>query len=170
MENLPCIATVMENIEGKMEKSVVIEWTKVESHDVWEKLDKNEDYGLYQILGYHPVFGNNSLLYIGMARDQDFKTRFGQHENWLKKEWDENVYVGEIKSIDEKTNADYHGNEWRPVVKDAEALFIYFHSPPYNSQKISEIPKPSNNLRIINVGDCGELYPEISHKGLALYG
>ena len=57
----------------------------------------------------------------------------------------------------------------RSVVRDAEALLIFFHSPPYNSQHISEAPKPSKNLRIINVGDCGELYPEISHKGLGLY-
>ena len=142
---------------------------KVESQVFLKALGGNEDYGLYQILGFHPVFGNNSLLYVGMARDQDFKTRFGQHEDWLKNEWDVHVYVGKIKSIAEKTEANYHGNEWRSVVKDAEALLIFFHSPPYNSQHISETPKPSKNLRIINVGDCGELYPEISHIGLGLY-
>ena len=63
------------------EKIVVIEWEKI---DQWKKVsEKNgdEDYGIYQVTGYHPVFGDDSLLYIGKAQDQTFGERFEQHKS-----------------------------------------------------------------------------------------
>ena len=152
------------------EIKVVIKWEKI---DPWsEVLEKNEkdDYGIYQITGHHPVFGHDSLLYIGKAQDQTFGTRIKQHKDWLEnKELDVTIYIGRIASIDDENNKTYHDNRWRPVIESAEPLLIYFHSPPYNSQHISEAPEPTTELRIINTGDCGMLYPEISHKGLGVY-
>jgi hypothetical protein len=152
------------------EIKVVIRWKKI---DPWRKvLDKNEgnDYGVYQVTGYHPVFGDNSLLYIGMTRDQNFSTRFGQHEDWLEREWGVKVYVGRVDKIDDEDEIDYNGNRWRAVVFNSEALLIYYHSPPYNCKHISKPPEPYNNLRIINIGDYGELTSEISHYGLRIDG
>ncbi len=145
---------------------VEIDWTRVGKSDCVDGLTEENDYGLYEIAGYHPVFGDDSLLYIGMTQDQTFSERFMQHKSWLKDEWDITVYVGRIRSIDGKDSQDFHGNLWRSVVEDAEALLIYFHAPPYNSRSISEFPEPTHNLRIINLGDCGDLYPEVSHRAV----
>ena len=149
------------------ERTVVIEWRRLENWQDVEKMDKEEDYGLYQITGEHPVFGEHSLLYIGMAKDQTFRKRFTQHQNWLKSEWGITVYLGRVDSVDE--DRDFHENLWKSVVEDAEALLIYFHAPPYNAKSISDQPDPTAPIRIINTGDYGALYPEISHKGLSLY-
>jgi len=145
------------------ERTVVLQWEKIGSMDKWpeiEKLTGDEDYGIYQITGYHPVFGNNSLLYIGKAQKRPFATRFKEHKEWLEKEGDITIYIGRTTNI---------GNEdWEAAIEDTEPLLIYFHSPPYNSRSISNFPEPihGNDLRIINIGDYGELFPEISHQGL----
>ena len=149
------------------ETLVVIEWERLAKwNDVFEKKDEKEDYGLYQITGYHPVFGDDSLLYIGIAQEQTFSKRFSQHKNWLNEEYGIEVYVGYIKSIADKEN--FRESAWEVILKDAEALLVYFHSPPYNSQHISEMPGLERNPRIINTGDYGDLYPEISYEGLKL--
>jgi len=35
----------------------------------------DEDYGIYQIYGTHPIYGNDTLLYIGKASQQTFARR-----------------------------------------------------------------------------------------------
>jgi hypothetical protein len=143
------------------DKTVIIEWEKVDNWKEVEKLNRDEDYGIYQITGHHPIFGNNSLLYIGKAEDQTFGKRIEQHKNWLQKEWDVTIYIGRTTNIE--------NDIWNTIINDVEPLLIYFHSPPYNSQHVSEAPNPKTKLRIINTGDCGVLYPEISHIGLEKY-
>ena len=52
-----------------------IEWEGPFSvDDVIAKLDNKDDYGLYQIYGKHIIFGENSLLYIGMT-DKTFSNK-----------------------------------------------------------------------------------------------
>ncbi len=75
---------------------------------------------------------------------------------------------GDVFDLDDEDEKIYHGNRWHAVVKNSEAMMIYFHSPPYNSKNISNPPKFRKKLRIINIGDCGDLYPEISHEALQL--
>jgi hypothetical protein len=148
------------------EIKVILEWKKFDKlEDVLKEKDE-EAYGVYQITGYHAVFGDASLLYIGRAVDQSFAERFRQHENWLRKESGIKIYLGRVDSIDD--NDGYAEEEWKRITKDVEILLIYYHSPPYNSTFISESPKPTSKLRIINIGDYGDLYPEISHEGLEL--
>ncbi len=156
------------------EIKVIIDWEK--KCDDWEKDYKKltllKGVGLYQITGYHPVFGDDSLLYIGMAgkkEAREFKNRFIEHTEWLNKEYDLKVYIGKISEInDVLVKGKKTTDELREIIHEAEKLLIYFHSPPYNSREISNPPK--GNLRIINIGNCGDLYPEVSHIGLSLYG
>ena len=149
------------------ESLVVINWEKLTNwKDAYNKNDKTRDYGIYQIKGWHTVFKDNSLLYIGKANEQTFGKRISQ-EKWLEDEWDLTIYLGRIKAINDKEQ--FSVNFRNNIISDVEALLIYFHSPPYNSVSISEEPKHRNDLRIINVGDSGSLYTEISHKGLRLY-
>ena len=149
------------------ETLVVINWEKLTNwQDAYDKNDKTKDYGIYQIKGWHTVFKDNSLLYIGKASEQTFGKRISQ-EKWLKNEWDLTIYLGRIKAIND--NEQFSVNLRNNIITDVEALLIYFHSAPYNSVSISEEPKPKNDLRIINIGDSGSLYTELSHKGLRLY-
>ena len=151
------------------ECTVVVEWGRLKDYQEVFDLNGKDDYGVYQITGYHNMFGDDSLLYIGMARDQTFGVRFKQHRTWLEAEWGKTIYVGRVISIDDESEDVYHGNLWNSIIDDVEALLIYFHSPPYNSRSISDRPDPERKLRIINTGDCGDLYPEISHRGLEFY-
>lgn len=41
------------------------------------------DYGVYQIYGGHPVYGNSALLYLGLASKQHFGVRIPQERQWL---------------------------------------------------------------------------------------
>ena len=43
--------------------------------------DKCEDFGIYQVYGFHPIYGNDVLLYIGQATKQTFAKRLSQ-EAW----------------------------------------------------------------------------------------
>jgi hypothetical protein len=150
------------------EIEVVINWQKLDNwNDVFELRDESEDSGIYMITGHHPVFGDDSLLYIGLAQDQTFSERFEQHRPWLNNEWDMDIYIGRVYSIAD--DPDYNDDLWDNVIADVEALLIYFHSPPYNCKFISQRPTPATNLRVLSTGDSGDLYPEVSHLGLARY-
>jgi Acetyltransferase (GNAT) family. len=150
-----------------VETLVVINWEKLTNwKDAYNKNDKSKDYGVYEILGWHTVFKDNALLYIGKASEQTFGKRISQ-ETWLKDEWDLTIYLGRIQAINDRKQ--FSVSLKNNIISDVESLLIYFHSPPYNSVSISEQPKPRNDLRIINIGDSGALYTEISHKGLRLY-
>lgn len=117
------------------------------------------DYGLYQIYGHHNVFGPNSLIYIGKAEQQTFAARFAQHwENWLKFEREVTIYLGRIHHEDRREDDNWA--EWQQLVSDAEKLLIHWHTPPYNSQFISEYT--GRPLHVQCWGDRGRLLPEFS--------
>ena len=83
--------------------------------------DKEEDYGVYQIYGYHRVFGANSLLYIGQTIDQTFGQRFTGHNRKLLRRLEEvSIHVGRIVS-------DYDVYERKQLIEDTEALTINQH-------------------------------------------
>ena len=41
------------------------------------------DYGVYQVYGGHPFYGNSALLYVGRGADQEFGKRIPQERHWL---------------------------------------------------------------------------------------
>jgi hypothetical protein len=151
------------------EIKVVIKWEVLkELEDVIKSRNESEDSGVYMITGHHPVFGNDSLLYIGMTKDSTFGGRFSQpdHKKYIKQEWGVKIYIGRIDSIN--NDEDYSQELWESIIEDVEALLIYFHSPPHNSRSVDSFPDPNNDLRIINIENYGALYPEISHEALRL--
>jgi Holliday junction resolvase RusA-like endonuclease len=122
--------------------------------------------GLYQIYSNHFVHGQNTLLYIGKAQDQSFAERIGQHQYWLNEESGVEVYLGRLDpSCYRDEPPDW--TDWRLAVSQAEALTIYWHSPPYNSHYIRGYsPGP---ISIRNDGSLNKLKPEYPH-GRALVG
>ena len=141
-------------------RSVTIEWEGSFSLDyVIDKLSDGEnDYGLYQIYGTHIVYGANSLLYIGKAEGLTFSQRFSRHcSGWLSEEEGVSIRIGRIASEDYVYDPP-DCSEWREVLRDAEALTIYWHSPAYNSSNIETYN--GQRLKVVNRGDRGALCAE----------
>lgn len=136
----------------------------------WDRFEMNYDsipdystmdFGLYQIYGDHPVYGDDKLLYIGKAQMQTFKKRLFQHgdfnETHIKRFT--RIHIGRIK----KSNSD-NLKTWGEIINNIEALLISSHFPAYNSTGIKGIltKKDLENILIVNEGDYGSLLPEIS--------
>ena len=163
-----------------MEKIIRIEWEGpytlfdigyIEENDQYKlsnaKLNDDKiDYGLYQIYGYHPVYGNNVLLYIGKTNKQTFAKRISD-EGWEYNPDFKNIqiYVGRLfykKSPSEK--------EWLNQINQAEKMLIYSHEPARNSSNILNITKDKKflkefeNIRILNYDSHKSLMPEVSGK------
>jgi hypothetical protein len=121
-------------------------------------LDQEDDKGLYQIYGRHILFGPGTLFYIGKTVDT-FSQRISNHQSagWFRPDDDENdleIRIGRIVNIDGSDNSSDWQN-WDRVLSRVEALQIYWHSPPYNSQNIST--RPGRRLSIENTGYRGQL-------------
>ena len=81
-------------------RTVRVQWEGPLSLDEVKELDdEDEDCGLYQIYGRHIIFGDNSLLYVGMTQ-QTFSHRFAEHAGWLEEEEGLSFYVGRIVEED----------------------------------------------------------------------
>ena len=148
------------------ERRVRVEWDGPFSvEEVTRKYDSDSDYGLYQVYGEHVVFGSDSLLYIGKACKQSFARRIQQHAaGWLSEENAPMIYLGQI------VEGDYvkgdKNKDWEEVVDAVEALTIYWHSPPYNSQHINEYGRMA--LRVQNLEKLGSLVQEYSSSNIAV--
>lgn len=122
---------------------------------------KNEeiDYGIYQVYGNHPVYGNDVLLYIGKADYQTLGKRISQ-EDWINTNDSNNtkLYVGRLHGSQNPNN-----DVWSKEIDLAERLLIYVHKPAYNSKSISTLPDTEiQNIHILNWGHHRDLLPEIS--------
>ena len=142
-------------------RTVRIEWEGPVSLDAVKNLDdEDDDCGLYQIYGRHIIFGADSLFYIGMTTST-YNRRFfsgpDPHIDWLEEDQEEedlSVYVGRIVEEDYEHDPP-HWSDWENLLRDAEALTIYWHSPPYNSSNIGTYN--GQRLEVINLGNYGSL-------------
>lgn len=119
-----------------------------------------EDYGLYQIYGTHPVYGQNTLLYIGKAVSQTFGVRLKEHDKWLYNQDSKRiaVYTGRIGSNNPKID----WNNWENMIHVAERLLIYAHQLSGNSSNIKTPGEIPIDTHVFNWGDRGLLLPEVS--------
>jgi hypothetical protein len=112
--------------------------------------------GLYQIYGAHPIYGSNSLLYIGMTI-AGFESRFSSHYNdWIKYEYDDvKIYVGEVVTLLD--------NDTTESVKIAEKLLLYYCAPGYNSNDLVDFKlNVDRNIILLNYGRIARLPTEVS--------
>jgi len=121
--------------------------------------DKNEDYGIYQIYGTHPVYGNNVLLYIGKADKQTFSTRLNQEQHWWSNQDAKNIqiYLGRLigETVDEE--------KWSNMIGRAEQLLIYSHRPAHNSSNINSLNQENvKGTHVLNWNVFNNLLPEVS--------
>ncbi len=91
-------------------RTVRVKWEGPFTIDkVLELGDRNRDFGLYQIYGRHIIFGEDSLLYIGMTTSTYNRRFFSgpeSHISWLAEEG-VSVYVGRIAEEDYEHDPPY---------------------------------------------------------------
>ncbi len=129
--------------------------------DIDELKNTKKDYGVYQIYGFHPLYGHSVLLYIGKADDQTFGQRISQ-EGWDINEDYKNIeiYVGRLASQQMITP-----KEWSERIDQAEKLLIYSHAPAYNTQNTRSLPEQNLlNIHILNWDCRRDLFPEVSGR------
>lgn len=123
--------------------------------------DEEKHYGIYQVYGHHPLYGNNVLLYIGKADQQTFGKRIAQEE-W---EFDvdpgnTSIYIGQLGGKEQPTN-----DEWSVQIDLCEKLLIYAHNPIYNRSSIYSIPEDQlKHIHVFNWYSYRDLFPEVSGK------
>jgi hypothetical protein len=140
---------------------VPLEWEgPLPLNEALKKTNNKVDYGIYQIYGHHIVFGPSSLLYIGRACEQPFASRLAQHGDWLRHESDLTIRLGRIPPGHYEDDAKGGWKDWTQLVKDVEALAIFWHSPPYNSSNINSYA--GQPLRVQSWKNRGHLLPEFS--------
>lgn len=148
--------------------TIVIEWTKFAyNEEQIKKLSTSNDYGLYQIYGWHPAYGKNALLYIGRSVGQPFAKRL--YERWDLIETyfaPHTIRVGRIVKDNKQTNSVDSPKPTRSeLIRLAEKLLLHTHAPALNKQDISgllNIKNENDHIHIINWGDFGTLLPELS--------
>lgn len=129
-----------------------------------EKLVNDETLVLYSVYGTHPLYGNRSLVYIGMTT-QPLTTRMNQHKRWMSLESDPvEIYAASIGEFTTWKAADETDVYDPPLTEDIlaiESLLILAHQPAYNS-KSKQSAELGKNYRIFNTGRFGALLPEVS--------
>lgn len=116
-------------------------------------IDLLNSYGLYQIYGRHPVYGQNVLLYIGETKNnndikRNFKKRLSEHVGgrfWFHTNLA--VHLAPC-DFDEKT------------ILNAESILIAAHKPALNKEHIDKAKKDANNILVRSWSFLGSLQPE----------
>ena len=145
-----------------MEMDIHVFWEGPFNINELERInDENKDYGVYQIYGHHPLYGNNVLLYIGQAQQQTFGKRIPQ-ENWQNLSDPDNaqVYVGRLAGKN-KISSD----KWNTLIEQTEKLLIYAHQPAFNTQSTKSLPEADvMENKIYNWHSHRDLFPEVSGR------
>lgn len=144
-------------------------WEGPYSSAAIEKLEGIEGHCLYQIYGSHPVYGRDSLLYIGLSnRDEIFK-RLDEH-TWIQNQVDLcQIYIAscgnftdwEAWANDKRDRYDRYESE-AITLSAIESLLIYAHQPSYNSAGLKSTYFAAKPFRLFNSGKRAMLLPEVS--------
>ena len=127
--------------------------------------EENENFVLYKIYGFHPVYGDKVLLYIGMT-EKGVKKRLIQHNYWMDEErfGPSRIYfasIGKFESWEIADKIKIYKRLDRETIKKVESLLIYAHQPAHNT-KARNSANEAKNFRLFNTGSFGVLMPEIS--------
>lgn len=144
-------------IYGDCMQDIHIDWDGPFTLDQALQLQSDIDYGLYQYYGDHPVYGQNTLLYLGKAVDQPLGRRLSQHNWQLWTPSPVQIYVGRLCVNDSIDVA-----EARKLLSLAEVILLYSHSPGFNTSNLNSIGHKGEDVRIMNWGMRKSLFPEVS--------
>lgn len=144
-------------------------WEGPFSSEAINKLKGIKGHCLYQIYGSHPVYGRDSLLYIGLSDRDEIFTRLKEH-TWIQNQADLcQIYIASCGDFtnweawrkDGRRRYDY--NESKNITLLAiESLLIYAHQPSYNSASLKSTSFAEKPFRLFNSGKRGLLLSEVS--------
>lgn len=136
-----------------------IQWDGPHSLEQVSKFnDATTHKGIYAIYGGHPVYGSDTLLYIGMTTEH-FAARLPEHK-WCR--WNQDAgrlsfYIGRFIGCEGPTE------NWNRQIAWAEKLLIYAHQPALNSQKeLGDMEPELQHVHVLNWGRHRSLLPEVS--------
>ena len=147
-----------------MEKIFEVFWDGPFSTEHIEKTPEIPNRILYAVYSTHPLYGKQSLVYIGRT-EQALPSRVRQHAHWMLLEADPIVIYTATVGPFTTWEAAEKTVEYPPMQNDdiaaVEALLILAHQPAYNtSSKISA--ESARHYRVFNSGRFGSLLPEVS--------
>lgn len=128
--------------------------------------DPVKDRGVYQIYGSHPVYGLNTLLYIGRTsgKFRTFSARIGEHDWRLGRDLaqgEPRFFLGRLAgSVTPDDSA------WREQIETVEVLLVAAHKPSWNSASVLDLgperERQIGDAHVLNWGVFGVLLPEVS--------
>jgi len=136
-------------------KKIELYWKGPYSIEDVEENEAFEDIGVYQIYGSHPVYGSDSLLYIGHTK-QKLKKRLCdemkcEYPWWLRTGGEIRIYIGKM----EKEKSD------EKLIEVAEKLLIVSHMPATNASNIKNSTL-DDDYHLMNFGYYNRLLPEVT--------
>lgn len=156
-----------------MEQVTVINiaWEKIPfDFNIIKEKQSSDDFGLYQIYGHHPVYGEDTLLYIGKAQEQRFGTRLNERWEFVESCARPSFFlIGKIvQSSNTLEQLGWDEKRWGDMIHYAEKILIKAHAPAMNKQENTGVFSKDGiefggeHFIVINWGDYGKLLPEIS--------
>ncbi len=159
---------------NQYEESIwIVDWENSSMNDIQNIPKSNKTASnLYQIIGYHSIYGPNSLLYLGETNK--IKRRFNEHSWWLKEMEDIKIKVGSIfpfeswkKHAENKDN--YHPEICKETIGKIEKLLIFDSAPTFNCTNIASPGKlrksiGNEDIRVFNTGKLAPLPHEVSSR------
>ena len=137
---------------------VEIEWTGPFNP---KQVKRNKD-DFYQVYGYHPVYGENVLLYI--FRGNEWKREISTHKNIGERRIPDYFKPGQItvavgKILD---------NKGKICLETIKEILVFLHSPAWNTEGIDDIKNipylSCDDVVIKNRGNKGGLFETVEGK------
>ncbi|OEE32800.1 hypothetical protein ACODG7_15585 [Vibrio anguillarum] len=157
--------------ENKAIPIIDVYWKGPISLSELKDVEQPESQMLYQVYGHHPVYGSDSLLYIGKTEQiKGVMGRVPEHK-WIDSQCDDcKIYYascGEFKDWQTWESSEeypkYDSSKTGIGLKHIESLLIYAHHPSGNSQSIQSLGTNINkHFRIFNTGKRKALERELS--------
>jgi hypothetical protein len=128
------------------------------NESVFKDFDTDYDYGVYQIYGNHPFYGDDTLLYIGKAAQKTFSKRMKGHYDFDAYNLTR-IHLGYFCEID-----DIDPQNWEDAISEVEPILIKAHMPPLNGTGVKNLlGSPEQNILVFNWGEKGRLFQEVSN-------
>jgi len=143
-------------------KTIFIDWEGPYTFDELEELeDPRIDYGLYQVYGAHPLYGEEALLYLGATGERTFGEKLGEERAYWEAEEDFRpltLYVGRFMG---PLTPSHEG--WAEEMDLAARLLIFAHVPVFNGREVAAAPDDDlKEVHVVNWGSHLDLAPEVS--------
>jgi hypothetical protein len=146
-------------------RNIFIDWDGPYTLDELEELDDPRiDYGLYQVYGSHPLYGEEVLLFLGATGGgRTFGNRLAEEQGYWEAEEDFQpliFYVGRLMGVVAPSNG-----VWEEEMDLALRLLVFAHAPVFNAREVAAAPDDDlKRVHVVNWGQFLDLAPEVSGR------